>query len=397
MRTFSGCWGGGMGRADPGASYRRAACDPGLVPFPWSPGPGAPQVQPLPAAHPPQPPSRAPWHPQAVLDFSAALHEDDTALSQPQAAAPTRAASVSAQLLGPRDRRGVRLGSTRPVLSGGDLPSWAQGGPGRSWGLLPPGAQGWTSAAFPAVEEGAVSATLRLAPPTGLRRPHTPQAAPHGQAQAPRILFMRHCLGVQPRWTLPARASEPGAARRPRHPAPTLGARRAWHCGERSSFTPAAQSSCLRGGTHSSREQTPQAGPAAGRPGPSWTKALCWAVLWAPRSRVSVRASPCRSVPSGCLPPHPGLAGPPRPPAQDTWPCVSKSARVGYYGPWCPAWGLSASHGRPVPPPAPGGGRLTEPPFPGGGAAAGGWQSGVPAARGGRGGVRLKRQRVPRC
>ena len=64
---------------------------------------------------PQQPSSRAPWHPQAVLDFSAALHEDDTTLSQTQATAPTRAASVSAQLLGPPDRWGVRLGSTRPA------------------------------------------------------------------------------------------------------------------------------------------------------------------------------------------------------------------------------------------------------------------------------------------
>lgn len=338
------------------------------------------------------PPSSLPAGPPAVLDFSAALHEDNTALSQPQATAPTRAASVSAQLLGPRDRWGVRLGSTRPVLSGGDPPRRAQGGPGRSWGLLPPRAQGWAAAdAFLAMEEGAVSATLKLAPPTGLRRPHTPRAAPHGRAQTPRVLFMWHRLGIQPRWTLPTQPSEPGAARRPRRPAPTLGARRAWHCGERSSFTPAAQPPCLRGRIHSSREQTPQAGPAAGRPGPSWTKASCWAVLWAPRSQVSVRAAPCHSVPSGCPLPRPGLAGCPQP--QDTWPCVSKSAGVGCYGPWCLAWGLSASHRGPIPPPAPGGGRLTEPPFPGWGAqqarhTAGGWQSGVLAARGGRGGVR---------
>ena len=178
--------GRGMGRADLGASYHQAACDLGPVPFPWSPG--APQVQPLPAP-PQQPSSRAPWHPQALLDFSAALHEDDTALSQTQATAPTRAASVSAQLLGPQDRSGVRLGSTRPAgLRVG------QGGRGA------PPAQGTGlggSRCLPGRGGGGGQCHAEAGPPTGLRRPHSPRATPHGRAQAPWVLFLRRRLGIQ--------------------------------------------------------------------------------------------------------------------------------------------------------------------------------------------------------
>ena len=130
-----------MGRGEPRASNRRAACDPGPVPFLGSPGPGVPQVQPLPAPPTHSLPAGPPGTP-GLLDFSAALHGDDTAhsatdgsphLGDTPASAPAGAAYTGPPPLplpAPRDRRGVRLGSTCPVLSGGDPCSRAQGGPG---------------------------------------------------------------------------------------------------------------------------------------------------------------------------------------------------------------------------------------------------------------------------
>lgn len=71
----------------------------------------------------------------------------------------------------------------RPVQQGS---GWARGGPG---GLLPPRAQGCLGlSSLRGVEEGVVSATLSMAPPTGLR----PAAPSHPMD--------RRChLNVQPR------------------------------------------------------------------------------------------------------------------------------------------------------------------------------------------------------